>query len=360
MRRSYNMMLAVAMVFSMFIGVAFAAEKTDKQLLGEAGIIIGGTSGESLDDSSWKREDVVVLLTRLYGKTEQEMKNTAKTHTFTDVSNTYYDGFISWAVGEKIVNGRNDAIFGFGDVITAQEFAALLLRVVGTDFEYANAIKTAVALGIMAKTLPNNSEVSRNVSYEGIVNSLNSTDDNNVSLGEKLGLMGWIPEDHASEKPPVSGNNGADTSIVEVTLAEEFLLGASFDEVAESAKLAGIDEVVLNADQSITFRMTKEKHTELIHEMKQEVYSWMDKMVDYLDSVSKITINDAFTEMSVSANENEFTSRGDIMQFLGISFQIAWLQMYDLVEPADVQFKILYINEDTGVIFNSDELEINL
>lgn len=357
MRFRVEIIVVMAIMLTVFAGVALAAENTNRQVLGESGIIMGGTSGDSLDDTSWKREDVVVLLTRLYGKTEEEMKSTIKTHTFTDVSNPYYDGFLSWVVDEKLVNGRSDTIFGFGDFITAQEFSALLLRVIGVEFEYKDAINVAVEVGILTEALPNHNEVTRNHSYEGIVNALNSQDEHGVTLGERLHLPNWIKEESEIEQPPVSEDLINDSEIIEVTLNESFFLGLSFSDIKEDARLMGIDDVTLNADHSVTYRMTKKQHMEIVDEMKNEVYIWMDETINHMDSVSKMTINDTLTELKVFANENKFTEQADHMQFFGIAFQVAIIQLFNLVELEDVQFKILYINEDTEVVFYSEELE---
>lgn len=357
MRKRLGIALVIAIMSAMFSGIALATEKTNRQLLGESGIIMGGTSGASLDDTSWKREDVVVLLTRLYGKTEQEMKNTARTHIFEDVTNSYYDGFLSWVFEEKLVNGRSDTLFGFGDFITAQEFSALLLRVIGVEFDFKDAIQVAVEVGILTEALPDHSEVTRNDSYEGIINALNWQDAHGVSLGEKLQLHNWIKKDPGVEHLPVSEDHAPETEAIEITFDGSFFLGLSFSEIEADAKLMGIDDVTLNADHSVTYRMSKQQHVEIVDDMRKQVYTWIDETVDHMDSVSKITINDTFTELKVSVNENKFMEQADYMQFFGIAFQITVLQLFDLVQLEDVQFKILYLNEDTGVIFYSEELE---
>lgn len=376
LRRSLAMMLALAMVITMFSGIVVAAEQTNKELLGDAGIIVGGTGGSSLDHLSWKREDVVVLLTRLYGETEEDMKHTVKTHKFEDVSNAYYDGFISWAVWKNLINGRSDTVFGFGDPITAQEFATLLLRVIGVDFEFKDAIETAVELKIMAAHLPNNSEVTRSASYDGIVNTLNYKDAQGVALGEKLGLKGWITADDAPVEapvdapddplveppvsPPVTENHGDEADIVELTIIEEIYLafGITSEDMAELFTEMGID-VTINADRSLTLRMSKEFHTTMVQGIKDEFRKWMEETVAYMDSVKKMTVNDAFTELSIVVDQELFESKGDVMQFIFTPFDLAEIQMYDLVELADIEVKMLFINEKTGVIFDTSELENN-
>lgn len=196
MRKSLSILLAIAMVFTMFAGVAFAADQaSDIDRLKAAGVIVGDDqTGDTMDDQAWLRQNVVVLLSRLYGLSEDEAKAYGAGHGFGDVTNSYYDGFITWGKENDIVKGRSEVSFGYGENVTAQELATFLLRVIGID-EWENAIDVAVEKGIFASKVDNRLEITRGDSYNAIVNLLDSEVEDGVTLGASLGLKGWEAED---------------------------------------------------------------------------------------------------------------------------------------------------------------------
>lgn len=212
MKKSLSLLLAIAMVFTMFSGVALAADNGSsdaKAKLIAAGVIQGSLSGDTMDDATWTRQNVTVLLSRLYD-VEAEAQATAKGHTFTDVTDPYYDGFITWAVEEGLFTGHSDVRFGYNEDITAQQFAAVLLRALDVEHDYEDAIAAAVEAGILAEELDNDSAVLRGASYDVLVATLDVVDEDGKSLGERLGLEGWVPE-----VPTIAANA---TDVFEVTV----------------------------------------------------------------------------------------------------------------------------------------------
>jgi hypothetical protein len=187
MKKSLKIALIMAMVVSMFAGVVSANTTTDLEKLQAAGVIIGG-SGLN-DNSTWVRQDVAVLLSRLYGL-EATAQNYGNTHGFTDVTNAYYHGFISWAKDEGYMVGRGNGIFGYGDTITAQEFATVLLRVIGIN-DYANAISNAASRGIMSAGTVGTAAITRGATYSSLVALLNQSVTGGGTLGGSLNLVGW-------------------------------------------------------------------------------------------------------------------------------------------------------------------------
>lgn len=192
MRKSLSLLLAFAMVFTMFAGVALADDSA-KAKLANAGVIQGSLSGDTLDDQEWTREQLTVILSRLFG-VEEEAKATEKDHTFADVTDPYWDGFITWAKNEGLFNGHSDVRFGYNESATFQQFVTVLLRALEVDFDYADAVATAVEAGIIGEAVDNDEPVLRGDSYDVIVNTLNSEVAEGVTLGAKLGLTGWVAE----------------------------------------------------------------------------------------------------------------------------------------------------------------------
>ena len=71
---------------------------------------------------------------------------------------------------------------------------------------------------------------------------------------------------------------------VEVTLPSTFFEGEDIETIAKQAKEDGVGEVTQNEDGSITYKMTKSKHKEMMKEMEASV----------LESVDQITASEDF------------------------------------------------------------------
>ncbi len=191
MKKGLSLFVASSMVVSMFAGAAYAADKTPGEVLNDLGVIQG--NGTDLkEDQSWARQDVVVLLSRLLGE-EAEAKATAKGHTFTDVSDAFYDGFITWAVEEGLVEGKGEGKFGFKAEMKNQEFFAVVLRAFGVDTKgdkYAEVPALAIELGLATEATDMAAIPTRGETYATIVTALNTEiPGTGQTLGEKLGLI---------------------------------------------------------------------------------------------------------------------------------------------------------------------------
>ncbi|MBD2845853.1 S-layer homology domain-containing protein [Paenibacillus sp. IB182496] len=191
MKKSLSLLVAIAMVISMFASVASAATAAGTKLEG-LGIIKGDQNGNLLEDSTWKRQDVAVLLSRLLG-VEMEAQQTAKSHTYADVRGTYYDGFLSWAKEEGLMEGHSATRFGFDEALTYQQFAAVVLRALGVDTsDYAAVPELAVEAGLVAEGTDFAAPALRGATYEVIVTALDTVvEGTGQMLGTILGLPGY-------------------------------------------------------------------------------------------------------------------------------------------------------------------------
>lgn len=194
MKKSLSLLLAIALVFSMFSGLAFAEEKTATDKVVDWGLIKGDMDGDLMEDQKWDREDVVVILSRLLG-VEAEAKATAKTHTYADVTDPFYDGYLSWAKTEGLFQGNSNVNFGYNDSITTHQFAAVMLRALDyetQDENYEGAKQLAIDLGLVAADTDFTIEATRGTFF-GIIATTVDTNvkDSNVKLGAQLGLSGY-------------------------------------------------------------------------------------------------------------------------------------------------------------------------
>lgn len=190
MKKSLSLLVAIAMVFSMFASVVSAADaKTAGEKLFDLGVIKG--TNEGLDeDKEWLRRDVTVLLSRLYGQ-EEAAKETANTHGFEDVTDKFYSAYVSWAKNEELFKGKSETTFGPIDNITYGQFATVVLRALGQDQDdEAKNLEKAIELELLPAGTKQTDAAKRGVTYGSIVAALDVKVDGK-KLGTKLGLKGY-------------------------------------------------------------------------------------------------------------------------------------------------------------------------
>lgn len=78
---------------------------------------------------------------------------------------------------------------------------------------------------------------------------------------------------------------------VEINLPESFFEGEDIDEVIAEAKEEGVAEVTKNDDGSLTYKMSKSKHKEMIAEMKESLLEYVDELISNEDysSIKDVT-----------------------------------------------------------------------
>ena len=196
MKKVLALVLVLSMVLGSF-GLAFAAtpaQTTAGQTLQQLGVLKGDAQGNLMLDSQLKRQDIIVLLSRLVGAEEEAAKFPIPT-AFTDVTDAYYKPFIGWAQVEGLTNGIGENKFGFDQELTVKELSTMLLRALGHGSAHAwdNAETLAVQLGLVATGTNFAAVASRAVMAEATVGALKApiATDAKKSLGTKLGFAGY-------------------------------------------------------------------------------------------------------------------------------------------------------------------------
>jgi len=247
MKKGLSLLVAFALVFSLFSSVAFAATTPSEagQKLKSLGIIKGDQNGDLMLDENWKRQDVAVLLARLLGQ-EDEAYNWPKTHTYADVRSDnsradgtgYYDGFLSWARENGYMIGHSDTEFGFDDPITVKEFLTVILRALGydPDFSSGEVEKLAVELGLVEEGTDFSAVATRGDTFVIIVTAL---DTEVAGTGQKLGTVLGLPGYEVTD-PAVTGVTALNLKQVKVTFNKP--VDKAYAETTSAYKVYNSDE----------------------------------------------------------------------------------------------------------------------
>ena len=183
MKRVLSLVLALVMVLGMI--PTFAAEGTGGELLKEYGFITGGTNGDLMEAKDFTREELAAVMSQLYGL-EEDAKVYKGEAEYSDV-----DMISDWALPYVAFNevngwmqGRTDGSFDPKGIVTGQELAALLLKVLGYEFTWANALEVAGDLDLVVA----DEALTRGAGFEAIWTAVSEVKlaGEDMTLGVKL------------------------------------------------------------------------------------------------------------------------------------------------------------------------------
>lgn len=197
-------LFAVILVFILLMSslTPAIAEHIDNEvgnILKNLGVLKGDKdTGDLMLDDNFKRQDMVVMISRLY-KEEEKAKNYVGTNIFKDLNKNrkFYIPYITWAKDEGLIEGMEKDKFGFNGYVTVQQFQTVLLRALGYGEEAKDwelVPEYAKSLGIMKDLDLNPSDkLPRGKMAQMVLNTLNETTKAGLlTLGEILNLD--IPE----------------------------------------------------------------------------------------------------------------------------------------------------------------------
>lgn len=141
---------------------------------------------------------------------------------------------------------------------------------------------------------------------------------------------------------------------VEVTLPTSLVKDGEA-ELDEEAKEAGVKEITKNEDGSITMKMTKEAHKELLGSIKESVDESNEEIIadkENYPSIESITYNDDLTEFTVSVDSASFNG---LESFVAIAFYMEGniYQALNAVPEDEINTTVNFVDKDSGEVINS-------
>jgi hypothetical protein len=136
---------------------------------------------------------------------------------------------------------------------------------------------------------------------------------------------------------------------VEITLPASMFEGQDIDTVIADAKKGGVKEVTKNEDGSLTYKMSKAKHNEMMKELETSIVDSVEEMKTSGDypSIKEITYNKSFTEFTVEVDKNAYENSMDGFATLGLGISGMMYQQYKGVDPNNNKVKIVVKDQAT-------------
>lgn len=199
LKKVVSILLLIVTIFSTLTSNFVYADNDELYLssgkiLQGLGILVGDGTGDLRLEENLKRQDMIVLLSRLY-KDEDKAKNFLAKPKFKDIpeSDKFYGPYIAWAVDKMLIKGMDKDNFGFDMNMTVQEFQTVLLRALGYIEEsglWSAVPKIANTLGIMNDLdIKPKDQLSRGQMAAMTLNTLKLTKKGStLTLAEVLGI----------------------------------------------------------------------------------------------------------------------------------------------------------------------------
>ncbi len=144
---------------------------------------------------------------------------------------------------------------------------------------------------------------------------------------------------------------------VEVTIPKEFFEGMTAEEITEAGAETGYSSTTVNADGTVTYKMSRKAHQKLLQEMKGELdEGFLETYAEKPNVFRKITYNDDVTVFTVEVNRVAFESDFEA-EFVGFGLGLwgIYYQMFAGVAEADLGLVIDFVDSSSGEVFNSQD-----
>lgn len=146
---------------------------------------------------------------------------------------------------------------------------------------------------------------------------------------------------------------------VEITMPKEFFSeGITQAELDETAAEEGFDKVTLNADGSVTYKMSNSIHQQILDEMKTELDSSCDELLNgemAVASFKKITYDNDLTEFKIYVDKTTYTEADT---FNAYTFYLTgqYYQIFNCVPEEEIDVIVNFIDSETEEVLNTGKL----
>lgn len=142
---------------------------------------------------------------------------------------------------------------------------------------------------------------------------------------------------------------------VEITLPAFLFEDQDINAVIAEAKNEGVEDVKQNADGSLTYKMSKSKHKEMMKELEEGLMESIEDAKNNEDyvSIKDVTHNKTFSEFTVIVDQEKFENSFDGFAAFGLGLSGMYYQLFNGVNPEDYKVTIFIKSEATGEVFNT-------
>lgn len=142
---------------------------------------------------------------------------------------------------------------------------------------------------------------------------------------------------------------------VEVTIPASLFEGQEIDSVITEVKKERIKEVIKNDDGSVTYKMSKSVHKEMMKEMEKDILETIEEIKTSKDfaSIKDVSYNKSFTEFTLTVNKEQFENSFDAMASMGLALTGMYYQLFSGVDSEKFKVTVIFKDESNGEVINT-------
>jgi uncharacterized radical SAM superfamily Fe-S cluster-containing enzyme len=114
----------------------------------------------------------------------------------------------------------------------------------------------------------------------------------------------------------------------------------------------GIHDVRFDDDGSVTFKMPRATHRQIM----AEVSSGLAALPDDFPSIEQVDHNRDFSRIALTVDRRAWESGSDELAALAIAFAVGLYHAFDGTDPDDLQINVDVIDTNTNEVFDTEEL----
>lgn len=163
------------------------------------------------------------------------------------------------------------------------------------------------------------------------------------------------PTETATEKTESAAGVSKGLLNVEVTIPAEFFEEDELIDIAAQAEEEDGKVTTINDDGSVTYKMTKAQHKEMMKEMKVNLEEYVDELIvdDDFASIHDVTYNKNFSKFTMTVDQEAFENSFDGFAVLGVGMGGMFYQLYDGVNADKMNVAIDTVDESTGEVIGT-------
>ncbi|MDD2371674.1 MAG: hypothetical protein PHQ32_06720 [Firmicutes bacterium] len=131
--------------------------------------------------------------------------------------------------------------------------------------------------------------------------------------------------------------------------------GEALENVNEIKGQEGVLDAVVNADGSVTMKVTKAQHAKMMEEMQSGILEYIEEIKTSTDfkSVVDLDYNKDFSKFTLEVRQNDFENSFDGFVVLGLGMYGMLYQIYDGTPSDNAEVVIEVKSTETGKVFDS-------
>lgn len=164
-----------------------------------------------------------------------------------------------------------------------------------------------------------------------------------------------IAEDNDNDSTDESINVEKGIFDVTITLPASMVDLENIEETIAEAKEKGVKEVIVNDDGSITYKMTKSAHNDIMQDLHNSFEEMAEELTTSGDfvSIKNIEYKKDFSSITLVVDKSVYENSLDGFAVFGLGIAAMYYQLFDGVQPEKINVLINLKDTNTGEVFGT-------